>query len=121
MTMRRFLTLSAALVLSVCALFHNRSNGDEATPLNTPVPSTIIATGTVTNGGTECPAVRGDDGKTYTIATPAPMPLRANTNVRAIGSAAQVSICQQGTTVKATSIENLSATVLDPTAVTVTK
>jgi Protein of unknown function (DUF5818) len=117
MTLRRILMVSLALAMSGCALFHNRSRGDEATPLNNPIAPTIIATGTVSTSGVECPAVRGADGKTYTVATPAPMALRANTQVRVTGSQAQVSTCQQGTTVRATSIENLSATVIDPTAV----
>ena len=117
--MKRILILVAGLAMSGCALFRGHSAGDEPTPLNDPIAPTVIATGTVTNAGVECPAVRADDGKTYTVAK-AQMPLNANTHVRVVGSQAQASTCMQGTTIRSTSIENLSATVMDPTAVTAT-
>ena len=115
MTLRRILVLSALVATTGCSMW-TRSGTDEPTPLNTPVAPTLIVNGSVTNTGAECPAVRGEDGKTYTIATPAPMALRDGVHVRAIGSQAQVSTCMQGTTVRTTSIENLSGTVLDPTS-----
>jgi hypothetical protein len=113
MTLRRILVLSALLATTGCAMW-TRSGTDEPTPLNTPVAPTLFVTGSVTTTGAECPAVRGDDGKTYTIAAPSPMPLRNGLHVRAIGSQAQVSTCMQGTTIRATSIENLSGTIIDP-------
>ena len=115
MTLRRILILSALVVTASCTLW-TRSGIDEPTPLNTPTAPTAVVRGTVTSAGVECPALRGDDGKTYTVANPAPMRLRNGLHVRVVGPQAQVSTCMQGTTIRSTSIENLSGTVVDPTS-----
>jgi hypothetical protein len=62
-------------------------------------------TGTVTKEGVECPAVRGDDGKLYTIATADRSKLTAGARVRITGTLAQMSTCMQGVTINATKIE----------------
>lgn len=84
-----------------------------ATPPTPPPPtaenaeSGMTITGTVTNEGVECPAVRTEDGKLYTIATSDREKLRPGTRVRITGEIAQMSICQQGTTISAGKIEVL--------------
>lgn len=67
----------------------------------------MIITGTVTQEGVECPAVRTADGKLYTIATSERDKLKPGVRVRITGEIAQMSICQQGTTISATKIELL--------------
>ncbi|HET7706315.1 MAG TPA: DUF5818 domain-containing protein [Thermoanaerobaculia bacterium] len=69
--------------------------------------SAMIITGTVTDEGVECPAVRTADGKLYTIATADREKLRPGTRVRITGEIAQMSICQQGTTLSAEKVEIL--------------
>ena len=61
--------------------------------------------------GVECPAVRGDDGKLYTIAGTDRDKLVPGTKVRITGSVAEVSTCMQGTTINATKIEVVSAAI----------
>ncbi len=108
------LTLSIAAV-SCAGLHHVPKDADVPTPLNTPIAPTVIVTGTVSDSGVECPVVRGSDGKDYSVATNGKIMPKSGTHVRVAGSVAQVSMCQQGTTIRATSIDNLSATVADPT------
>lgn len=69
--------------------------------------SGMTITGTVTNEGVECPAVRTADGKLYTIATADRDKLRPGVRVRITGEVAQMSTCQQGTTISAEQIEIL--------------
>ncbi|HUP46220.1 MAG TPA: DUF5818 domain-containing protein [Thermoanaerobaculia bacterium] len=69
--------------------------------------STVTITGTVTDEGVECPAVRTDDNQLYTIATRDRSRLQPGTRVRITGTVAEMSFCQQGTTISATSIEVL--------------
>ena len=68
-------------------------------------PAGITITGIVTNEGVECPAVRADDGKLYTITGPGRETLRPGMRVRISGTVAEVSTCMQGITIAATSIE----------------
>ena len=67
----------------------------------------MIITGTVTNEGVECPAVRTADGKLYTIATTEREKLKPGARVRIEGTVAEMSFCMQGTTISATKIEVL--------------
>jgi hypothetical protein len=65
--------------------------------------------GVLTDEGAECPAMRGDDGTLYTL-----MPrgvtdgFAVGDRVRIIGNEADVSICQQGTTIDVERIERAS-------------
>ncbi len=70
---------------------------------------TMTITGTVTNEGIECPAVRGDDGKLYTVVGKDREKLTAGVRVRITGTIAETSICMQGITINATKIEVLQA------------
>jgi hypothetical protein len=70
-----------------------------------PPPGTKVdLTGTLSNEGVECPAVRGDDGKLYTLADPAAGGFRPGDRVRVEGEVAGMSRCMQGITLTATTI-----------------
>lgn len=64
----------------------------------------MVVTGVLTREGVECPALRGDDGRLYTLAgstgTHGP-----GDRLTVRGSRAEASICQQGTTINVSSIE----------------
>ena len=66
-------------------------------PAPGPVPGTTV-TGTMTGEGVECPAMRGDDGRLYTLAGATGF-FPPGTRVRVEGERAQASFCQQGTTI----------------------
>lgn len=70
-------------------------------------PGSITITGLATSEGVECPAVRGDDGKLYTITGPQRDKFRPGMRVRISGKVAEISTCMQGTTISATEIEIL--------------
>jgi hypothetical protein len=60
---------------------------------------TIRVTGTITNEGAECPALRADTGKLYTLAG-GTGGFQPGDRVQVIGKVAQVSFCMQGTTIE---------------------
>lgn len=68
----------------------------------------ITVTGTITGEGVECLALRGDDGKLYTLGRPQNPPA-AGHRVRVTGTIAETSICMQGTTINVETIEVLPA------------
>ena len=72
-----------------------------------PQPASVTITGVVTAEGVECPAVRGEDGKLYTITGSGRETLRPGMRVRISGTVAEVSTCMQGITVSATQVEAL--------------
>ncbi len=67
-------------------------------------PSSMTVVGTLTREGVECQAMRGDDGRLYTLTGDLPRRLRAGDRVRVAGQVAEVSFCQQGTTISVTRI-----------------
>lgn len=71
-------------------------NGDDDAPL--------VVTGVLTNEGVECPALRTDNGRLYTLAG-STSGFSAGDRVRVRGSRAEMSICQQGTTINVSKIE----------------
>jgi hypothetical protein len=68
-----------------------------------PQAGTITVTGTLTREGVECPAMRGDNGRLYTLAG-GTRGFDPGDRVRVTGTIAQVSFCQQGTTIQVRSI-----------------
>ncbi|HET7714222.1 MAG TPA: DUF5818 domain-containing protein [Bauldia sp.] len=65
-----------------------------------PAPGTAIdVTGTLSNEGVECPSLRGDDGKLYTIADPTAGGFKPGDRVRVTGEVAGMSMCMQGITI----------------------
>ena len=65
----------------------------------------MVISGVVTNEGVECPAVRGEDGKLYTIVGADREKLKPGVRVKITGEPVQMSTCMQGTTIEATRIE----------------
>jgi Protein of unknown function (DUF5818) len=67
-------------------------------------PVAVSVTGTLSKEGVECPALRGDDGKLYTL-TPAGLgTFGPGDRVHVEGKVAEVSLCMQGTTIAVTAI-----------------
>lgn len=70
-----------------------------------PPPGTRIdVTGTLSNEGVECPALRGDDGKLYTLTDPSAGGFGPGDRVRVSGEVAGMSLCMQGITLTGTTI-----------------
>lgn len=65
---------------------------------------TIKVAGVLTDEGVECQALRGNDGQLYTL-TGDLGDFETGDRVRVIGTVAEVSICQQGTTIQVRSIK----------------
>lgn len=61
-------------------------------------PAEVQLTGTITAEGVTCPAMRGDDGRLYTLAGEIGQ-LRPGTRVHVMGFRTRTSICQQGITI----------------------
>jgi hypothetical protein len=68
-----------------------------------PQSGTFTITGTLTREGVECPAMRGDNGRLYTL-TGDTGRFQPGTHVRVTGTVAQISYCQQGTTIQVRAI-----------------
>ena len=64
----------------------------------------ITVTGKLTNEGVECKAMRGDDGKLYTL-TGDLKGFRTGDRVKVTGRVAEMSTCMQGTTLGVEKIE----------------
>lgn len=64
-------------------------------------PDLIAVTGTLSNEGVTCPALRGDDGELYTLAGGDLEAFVPGDRVKVTGTIAEASICNQGTTVAA--------------------
>lgn len=58
----------------------------------------VRVTGTLTDEGVECPALRGDDGQLYTLNRDAVEGFEVGDRVTVVGKVAEISFCQQGTT-----------------------
>ena len=59
---------------------------------------TVVVTGTLTDEGAECQALRGDNGRLYTLAGDF-SGYSTGDRVRVRGRVAEFSFCQQGTTI----------------------
>jgi hypothetical protein len=64
----------------------------------------VTVTGKLTNEGVECKAMRGDDGKLYTL-TGDLKGFRTGDRVKVTGRIAEMSTCMQGTTLGVEKIE----------------
>lgn len=70
-----------------------------------PPPGTRVEiTGTLSNEGVECPALRGDDGKLYTLTDPSSGGFRPGDRVHVAGEVAGMSLCMQGIPLTGTTI-----------------
>lgn len=90
---------AVAAALALCGLF-------AAAPAHAQSGGEVTMIGTLAAGGVECPALRGDDGVLYTL-TPRSVTagLDIGERVRVDGKLAEVSMCQQGTTIEVTRLE----------------
>jgi uncharacterized protein YgiM (DUF1202 family) len=70
------------------------------------VPGGFVVTGFLTNEGVECPALRGEDGRLYTLVGNLGM-FRPGDHVRVRGPIPQSSICMQGITIRVNTIERV--------------
>lgn len=70
-----------------------------------PPPGTKVSvTGTLSNEGVECPALRGDDGRLYTLTDPAAGGFKPGDRVQVTGEVASMSMCMQGIAITGTTI-----------------
>jgi LysM repeat protein len=78
-----------------------RAVSDTFRVTSAPQPSsgTVSVVGTLTREGVECQAMRGDDGKLYTLPGDLPRGFGPGDRVRVVGEVAEASYCQQGTTI----------------------
>lgn len=65
----------------------------------------VRVTGTLTDEGVECPALRGDDGTLYTLNRGATSGFQVGDRVTVVGKVAELSFCGQGTTLDVQSIK----------------
>ena len=72
-----------------------------AVPSRSATTGRVSVVGTLTSEGVECPALKGDDGVLYTLAlrTPGSLPF-PGARLKVEGTVADISICQQGTTIE---------------------
>jgi hypothetical protein len=92
--MRKPVTILAALALGACAYPPPPDRGGD---------DRIEVTGVLTDEGVECRALRGRDGRLYTLAGSSE-PYKTGDVVTVRGTVAEMSICQQGTTINVRSI-----------------
>lgn len=83
------------------------------------VPADLRITGTVTREGVSCPALRGDDGRVYTLVGVFD-PLRPGDRVQVVGREAQSATCMQGTTIQVRQLNYVGQQVQPPASVEIT-
>lgn len=95
---RQFDQLLVALTLALASFFAAAPAQSES--------GNVVVVGTLTDEGAECPAMRADDGTLYTLTPRNALGLtQIGARVRIEGTVAEISICQQGTTIEVTRIE----------------
>jgi len=94
------MTILCLLLAVACAANGGGGGGQRSEP----EPGTVTVTGRLTDEGVECQALRGDDGRLYTL-TGDLQGFKTGDRVRVSGKVAEVSICMQGTTLVVTKIE----------------
>lgn len=96
-------TLALAIAISTsgaCAMSNRDAAGDSQASNE---GGRVTVTGRLTSEGVECQALRGDDGQLYTLLGDLGR-LSVDTRVRVIGERVELSICQQGITIRVRSI-----------------
>ncbi|HEX2834070.1 MAG TPA: DUF5818 domain-containing protein [Thermoanaerobaculia bacterium] len=105
---KRLLVALTFVVLAACSAATDTTATDSATTDSATTDTTtngrITVTGTISDEGVECLALRGDDGKLYTLGRPRNPPASGQ-RVRVTGTIAETSICMQGTTINVETIE----------------
>jgi Protein of unknown function (DUF5818) len=95
----------AVLMLAACSAAMHASGTDHGQTGDT-AAGMIEVTGVLTEEGVECRALRGDDGRLYTIGRGLQQ-YGTGDRVRVVGTVAEMSFCMQGTTLDLHSIERL--------------
>ena len=96
-TLLPILLLALALTGVAGAQTENPGQGDEN--------RAVRVTGVLTDEGVECPALRGDDGQLYTLTPRDLQGFQVGDRVTVVGKAAEISFCQQGTTLEVKNIK----------------
>ncbi|MFD2648244.1 LysM peptidoglycan-binding domain-containing protein [Devosia albogilva] len=87
-------------------------------PVPPGVPNTITVVGTLTDEGATCQAMRGDDGRLYTLVGNAGYG-RSGERVQLLANPIQYSFCQQGTTLEVVRVRRLDPPAPPPNRITV--
>ena len=75
-------------------------------PTRSQTTGAVSLDGKLTSEGVECPVMRTDDGKLYSLALRAPqLKFFPGQKIHVEGTIAQFSICQQGTTIEVDKLE----------------
>lgn len=99
-------TILPVLSLFVLALAALLATPAQAQPTPAEKKSDVVhVTGTLTDEGVECPALRGDDGQLYTLTPRDLQGFSVGDRVRVTGKLAERSFCQQGTTIEVKNIK----------------
>jgi hypothetical protein len=102
--MRRARQIAAALLFStIAAPAAGCAGAVDRNPLE-PDNRTVRVNGRLTDEGVECPALRGDDGRLYTLAGDL-KGFKPGDRVVVEGTVAEASFCMQGTTLEVKSIQ----------------
>jgi hypothetical protein len=108
--MMRFSALMLLVVITGCTAADAKAPATATTvSAKEESKSTMSIEGVVTKEGVECPAVRADDGKLYTITGKDRDKLKPGLHVKITGEIAQMSTCMQGVTIVASEIEFITA------------
>ena len=89
------------------------AGGGSETPTPPNVPDTITVVGTLTDEGATCQAMRGDDGRLYTLVGNT-VEGQSGERVRVLATRVQRSICQQGTTLEVVRLRRLDPAAPSP-------
>ena len=103
MVARTILALVLGLHLAAVAAAHDASHLPPSTR-----GESVTVTGTLTDEGVECRALRADDGTLFTL-TGDLKTFKTGDRVTVTGTRAEVSICMQGTTIAVKTIEKAKA------------
>jgi hypothetical protein len=85
-------TLLSVLLLALALTGIAAAQGDEN--------RSVRVTGVLTDEGAECPALRGDDGQPYTLTPRDLQGFQVGDRVTVVGKVAEISFCNQGTTLE---------------------
>ena len=105
--MRSLMVVVVAMMSLACAASDPAPAQRQESEVSVPAEGIVTITGTVTDEGVECPAVRTVENQLYTITGGNRDQLRPGVRVRVTGEIAGISFCQQGTTISASKIEVL--------------
>ena len=102
----QFHVIAAALPDAKTGAADKPASNDKADGEKAAATAAITVVGTLSKEGTECQALRGDDGQLYTFAASKVGSFVAGDRVRVEGTKAEVSTCMQGITISVTAISS---------------